>query len=367
LREGILESAAEFQDRFSKMEATSKTTMRVAMYYNNRDVRLEHMAVPSIGRGELLVRVRASGICGTDVMEWYRIQKAPLVLGHEIAGEIVGVGEGVKDYRVGDRVFVSHHVPCMSCRYCLRGHHSVCDTLRQTHFDPGGFSEYIRVPKTNVELGTFFLPDGMSFEEGSFIEPVGCVVRGQKSARITPGQSVLVIGSGISGLLHIQLARALGAGRIAATDINDFRLRTARELGADVTFHANEDLPAGLREINEGRLADVVIVCTGVISAVEQALKSVERGGTLLFFAPTEPRVAVPIPLYDFWRNEVTVATSYAASPQDINEAIELIRNRQVRVAEMITHTLSLAEAGLGFQLVAEAQDSIKVIIDPAR
>ncbi|HEY2988986.1 MAG TPA: alcohol dehydrogenase catalytic domain-containing protein [Candidatus Binatia bacterium] len=337
------------------------------MYYNNRDVRLEEMAVPSIGPGELLVRVKASGICGTDVMEWYRIQKAPVVLGHEIAGEIAAAGAGVKDYHAGDRVFVSHHVPCMSCRYCMSGHHSVCDMLRQTHFDPGGFAEYIRVPKINVELGTFLLPAEISFEDGSFIEPVGCVVRAQRFARMNPGRSVLVVGSGSSGLLHVQLARALGASFIAATDVNDFRLKAARELGADVIFHAADDVPRRLREINDGRLADLVVVCTGATAAVEQALRSVERGGTILFFAPAAAGVAVPIPLYELWRDEITITTSYAASPGDITEAIELIRSRRVRVREMITHRLGLAEAGLGFELVARASDSIKVIIDPAR
>lgn len=341
--------------------------MRVAMYYNNRDVRVEEMAVPSIGPGELLVRVRASGICGTDVMEWYRIQKAPLVLGHEIAGEVAAVGEGLQGYRVGDRVFVSHHVPCMSCRYCLSGHHSVCDTLRRTRFDPGGFAEYIRVPKINVELGTFLLPDEISFEEGSFIEPVGCVVRGQRFARLRVGQTVLVVGSGLSGLLHIQLARARDAARIVATDVNDFRLKAAREFGADGVIHASEDVPGRLRDANDGRLADLVIVCAGAMPAMHQALRSVERGGTILFFAPTAAGVDVPIPLFEFWRDEVSITTSYAASPQDITEAMELIRSRRVRVREMITHRLGLAEAGLGFELVATARDSIKVIIEPAR
>lgn len=341
--------------------------MRVAMYYNNRDVRLEEMPVPSIGAGELLVRVRASGICGTDVMEWYRIKKAPLVLGHEIAGEVAAVGEGVKGFRIGDRVFVSHHVPCNRCRYCQSGHHSVCDTLRQTHFDPGGFAEYLRVPRINVEAGTSVLPDEISFEEGSFIEPLGCVVRGQRFARLQPGQSVLVIGSGISGLLHIQLACAQAVARVIATDISDYRLTAARELGADATIHANENVPVRLREVNEERLADLVIVCTGAAPAIQQALLSVERGGTFLFFAPTAEGVHVPIPLYEFWRNEITITTSYAASPQDIAEAIELIRTRRVRVREMITHRLSLAEANQGFELVASAQDSIKVIIEPQR
>jgi L-iditol 2-dehydrogenase len=185
--------------------------MRVAMYYNNKDVRLEHMPVPTIGPGELLLRTRSSGICGSDVMEWYRIKKVPLVLGHEITAEVAAVGQGVEGFAVGDRVFSTHHVPCGTCRYCKAGHQSVCDLLRTTHFEPGGFAEYIRVPKINVELGTLRIPDSMTFDEGSFIEPLACVVRAQRFAKLAPGQTVLVIGSGISGLLHIQLAHARGA------------------------------------------------------------------------------------------------------------------------------------------------------------
>ena len=177
--------------------------------------------------------------------------------------------------------------------------------LRTTHFDPGGFAEYIRVPKINVELGTFRLPDEITFDEGSFIEPLACVVRAQRFARLTAGQTVLVIGSGISGLLHIQLARARGAARIIATDISDFRLKAAMQFGADATIHGTEDVPARLRDLNDGRLADLVIVCTGAMPAIQQAVKSIDRGGTLLFFAPTAAGVDVPIPLFDFWRDEI--------------------------------------------------------------
>ncbi|SRR5581483_9169435 len=340
--------------------------MRVAMYYNNRDVRLEEMPMPVIGSGELLVRVKASGICGTDVMEWYRIKKAPLVLGHEIAGEVAAVGDGIKEYRIGDRVFVSHHVPCMQCRYCRAGHHSVCDTLRSTHFDPGGFAEYLRVPRINVQLGTFRLPQEISFDDGSFIEPLGCIVRAQRFAGIVAGQSVLVVGSGISGLMHIKLARARGAALIVATDVNDFRLRAAREMGADAALTAGSDVIDKFQKMNDGRLADLVIVCTGANAAIAQALRSVERGGTVLFFAPTAAGVEVPIPLYDLWRDEVRIVTSYAASPDDIKEAIDLLQSRRVVVSDMITHRLGIADAGRGFELVANAGDSIKVIIDPA-
>ncbi len=342
--------------------------MRVAVWYSNRDVRLKEMPIPKIGFGELLVRVEACGLCGSDVMEWYRLDRAPLVLGHEIGGQIVAVGEGVERYKDGDRVTAAHHVPCNTCHYCLIGHHTVCDTLRQTNFDPGGFAEYIRLPAINVERGVFLLPDNVSYEEATFIEPLACVLRGQRMAQMQPGNTVLVIGSGISGLLHLQLARTLGAGRVIATDINDYRLEAAQRFGADTTISAEEDVPAHVREVNQGLLADLVIVCTGAEPAIAQALKSVERGGTILFFAPTNPGVTIPISINElFFRNDIMLTTSYAGSPADYQTALKLIQAGTIPVRQMITHRLRLAEIGLGFQFVAGAQNSIKVIIEPQR
>ncbi len=341
--------------------------MRVAMYYNNKDVRLEEMPTPKIGPRELLVKVIASGICGSDVMEWYRIKKAPRVLGHEIAGEIVEVGEQVKGYKLGDRVFVSHHVPCNTCRYCLNGYHTVCETLHTTNFDPGGFAEYLRVPEINVDRGVFRLPDEMTFEDGVFIEPLACVVRAQRLARLQPGQSVLVLGSGIAGLLHIALAHALGAGRVIATDVNSYRMDAARRFGAEAVIQAKEDVPARMRQVNDGRLADLVIISTGARAAFAQALQSVDRGGTVVFFAPTEPGVEIPLPVNDLWRNGITLMPSYGNSPFDAQQAMELIRARRVTVRDMVTHRLALAETGKGFHLVAGAGESIKVVVEPQR
>ncbi len=342
--------------------------MRVAMWYNNRDVRVEEIPIPQIGPGEMLVRIIASGICGSDVMEWYRLDRAPLVLGHEIAGEVVEVGEGVDKYKVGDRIAVAHHVPCNTCFYCQGGHPTVCDTLRRTNFEPGGFAEYVRLPAINVDRGVFLLPDEVSLEEATFVEPLACILRGQRQANLQAGQSVLVIGSGISGLLHIQLARALAAGHIVAVDISDYRLEAARRFGADVAVDADNFSAEQLREVTDGCLADLVIVCTGAVPAITQALQSVERGGTVLFFAPTTPGVTVPLSINDlFWRTERTLTTSYAGSPADYEAALRLIHARRVPVLEMITHRLSLAETALGFQLVAEVRDSLKVIIEPQR
>ena len=341
--------------------------MQVAMYYNNNDVRLEEMPKPAIGPGELLVKVEACGICGSDVMEWYRSKKAPLVLGHEASGEIVEVGEGVERFKTGDRVFVSHHVPCNKCHYCLNDNHTACQMLHTTNFYPGGFAQYIRVPSPNVDQGTFLLPSEVSFDEATFIEPLACVVRAQRMVQFKAGQSLLVLGAGISGLLHILLAKATGAGPIIATDVNKYRLKAAKEFGADVVLEAQEDVLSGVRKVCEDRGADLVIVCTQALPAFKQALKSVDRAGTILFFAPTEPGVTIDVPVNDFWRNNIKIMHSYGNSPRDANIAIELIRSGKVPVAKMITHRLSLKQAGLGFSLVVEGKDSVKVIIQPHR
>lgn len=340
--------------------------MKVAMYYGENDIRLEEMSVPEIGPGELLIRIVASGICGSDVMHWYRAGKTPLVLGHEIAGEIVAAGKGVKNYRVGDRISASHHVPCNTCHYCLNNHHTVCDTLRKTNFYPGGFSEYVRLPAINVDRGVYLLPDEMSYEEATFIEPFACVYRGQRIAGTKTGLSVLVIGSGISGLLHIQLAKALGASPVVAVDINPYRLEAAKRFGADEAIDAKGEVPDRFREINKGRPADIVILTTGAGQAVSQAFQSVDRGGTILFFAPASKGVEIPLPVNDlFWRNEITLTSSYAANNNEHMTALELIRQKRVNVRDMITHRLPLSETQKGFQLVEDAKESIKVIITP--
>lgn len=339
--------------------------MRAAVYYRNDDVRIEEMPVPDIGAGEMLVKIIASGICGSDVMQWYRAAKAPLVLGHEIAGEVVAIGDGVTGYATGDRVVASHHVPCNRCEYCLAGHHTLCRTLRTTNFDPGGFAEFVRVPAVNVECGVLILPDEVSFEEGTFVEPLGCVVRAHRVARVRAGCTMLVLGSGISGLLHVKLAAALGAGTVVATDTNPRRLEAAGRFGASHVIDARDDVPSKVRRSNRGRGADYVMVCTPALPALEQALASVEDGGTVLLFAPYEPGTEVPMDIGELWQRQTTIVSTYAAAPEDLAEAMELVRSKRVRVDDMITHRLPLAKAAEGFALVARADDSIKVIVEP--
>jgi L-iditol 2-dehydrogenase len=339
--------------------------MKCARYYNNRDIRLEEIAIPTIGKNDLLVKMRACGICGSDVLEWYRVKKAPLVLGHEMTGDIAEAGSNVSDFHAGDRVFVSHHVPCNTCRYCLSGHHTLCDTLRSTNFDPGGFAEFIRVPAINVDRGVFLLPVEVSYEQGTFIEPLACVVRGQKIAHLQPGQSVFILGAGISGLLHLKLAKALGAGSVFVADIHKERLDFAEKFGATAAFHSDNDVSEQLKDANAGHLADLVIVAAGAGEAMRMSWKTVERGGTILIFAPPEPGIDTPLPLFDLWRDGITVTTTYAGAPSDIIQSIELIRSRNVVVDDMITHRLPLARTSEGFALVEKARGSLKVIIEP--
>jgi len=342
--------------------------MRVAMYYSNSDVRIEEMSVPEIGPGEILMKVHASGICGSDVMFWYRKDKVPLVLGHEAAGVVEKIGEDVEGFEPGDNIVAAHHVPCDDCHYCASGHHTVCNTLRSTHFHPGGFAEYLRLPRINVECGTFKFPKNFNFDEASFAEPVACVLRSHHLVNVRKGSTVLVLGSGISGMLHVHLAKQLSDCRVFATDVSEYRLKAAGKFGAEKAINAKEYSPETLRDINNGRLADLVVICTGAPQAIEQALESVERGGTVLFFAAAGRDEKIPLPINEiFWRNEVTLTSSYAGSPKDYKDALDLIVAGKLDVRDMITHRLPLARTQEGFKLVSEADESLKVIIEPQK
>jgi len=323
--------------------------MKVAVYYNNNDVRIEERPIPKINEGEILVKVKACGICGTDVMEWYRIKKAPRVLGHEMAGEIAESRS--KLYKKGQRVFVSHHVPCNKCKYCLDGNHTACETLHTGNYDPGGFSEYVRVPKINVENGTYLLPDNVSYEEGTMIEPLACCVRAQRVIGLKEGHLIWIPGSGVSGLMNIQLAK-INKAKVIATDINEYRLKKALESGADKVINAKEKLDFK---------ADRIIMCTGAMPAFEQAFKLIDRKGIILLFAI--PNKDVILPTCDFWRNEMTIMSSYGAAPVDLEESLRLIKDKKVNMKTLISHRFELEDIQEGFKIASDAKDSLKIII----
>ena len=341
--------------------------MRVAVYYSNDDIRLEERPRPEPGPGELLMRVEASGVCGSDVMEWYRLPKAPLVLGHEVSGVVEEAGAGVTRFATGDRIATTHHVPCNDCRYCRRNLHNVCESMHATTFDPGGFSEFVRLPAVNVESGTFKLPDSVGFDAATFVEPLACVLRGQRVAGVARGDAVLVIGAGISGILQIQAARVNGASRVFAVDVHPSRLEMARRFGADEAWPAGKMTADRLRAANEGRLADRVLVCTGAPEALEGALALIDLGGSLLVFAPLFPGETLALDVNDLWKRGISIVHSYAGPPDDMRLALDWIAAPRIDVASMVTHRLPLEEMGEAFRLVAASGDSLKVLIEPGR
>ena len=339
---------------------------RVAVYHSNRDLRIEDRDLPAIGAGELLLEITASGICGSDIMEWYRRPKAPTVLGHEVAGRVVGAGAGVTRFHLGDRVIATHHVPCRECRYCRSGRETACELLHRTAFDPGGFAAFVRVPAANVDKGGVLpLPDHVSDDAASMVEPLGCVLRGQRRAGVGPGDTVLIAGAGVSGCLHLLLAQALGAAHVFVSDPLPGRRRNALRLGADAAFDTTQPAGDTVRAAT-GHGADRVIVCAGAPPAVAQALAAVDRGGTVLYFAPMRPGEVLPLPFNDvFWRHEATLTSSYGAAPADLAAALALMAERRVDVALLVTHRLPLADIQHGFDLMLDPQESLKVIIDP--
>lgn len=339
--------------------------MRVAKYYRHDDIRVEEMPVPEIGPGELLVQVKACGLCGSDAMTWYADEKAPTVLGHEPTGLVAEVGQGVGGFEVGDRLFVHHHVACLVCHYCLRGNYSQCETFKATYIDPGGFAEYIRVPALNVERDVLHLPSEISFEAGTLIEPLACAIRGMRRVRVEPGDTVAILGAGVSGLLFAQLARLWGAGLVVVIDLVDYRLDMAKRLGADLTIEAGEGALSRFKALNEGRGADLVIVTPGNIEAMEEGLRWAGRGGTILLYAPSSPGERLPLDTNDIFWWELTLTTTYSCSHKDTRTALEFIRRGRIQVETLITHRLGLDQVAEGLRLMAEAQDSLKIVILP--
>jgi len=335
--------------------------MKVAYWYNNKDIRIEEVPTPRPGPKEMLVKVISCGICGSDIVEWYRLPRAPLVQGHEIGAQVVALGDSVNRYKLGDRVFIAPKVPCMKCFYCENEHYPQCSEVKERL--PGGFAEYILVPEILVESGTYQLPEHITYDQSTLIEPLACVVRAQRLARIKKGQSVMVIGCGSSGLLNVKLAKSKGC-KVIAADINKVKLEFAAHMGADVIIDSVNNVMERLIAEN-GKKADAVFLCASADSAVEQAWGCVDKGGVIVLFAVPGPDKKVVVPINDFWMKEITIITSYYCGPPDIIEALKLIESNKIVVDDLITHRLPLTDIAAGFLMVSDGRKSIKVIIKP--
>ena len=304
--------------------------------------------MPRPGPGEVLVAMRACGICGSDLMQWYQDPRAPHVLGHEPVGVVLESDEGLPS--PGARVFVHHHVPCGECDYCTRGHETLCATFKATRIDPGGFAEFIRVPAANAALDLLELPDSISDEAGTLIEPLACVVRGLDRARVDANTRLLVIGGGQMGLLTAQAALARGADVTVAEPRAD-RRALATELGA-----------RGAKPEDDLGSPTVVLLATGAASAWELAIKSADRGAVIQLFAPSGPGQRRDFAVDELFFKEIEIQASYSAGPKDTRAALQLIADGAIATERMITHRFPLEQTGAALA-AARSREGIKVIV----
>ncbi|TNF56022.1 sorbitol dehydrogenase [bacterium] len=338
--------------------------MKVAKLYNFHDIRIEDMPVPEPGNGDVLVRVKACGICSGDVMPWYIEKKAPLVIGHEPSGIIVKKGESVKTFQQGDRIFFHHHAPCFNCNYCKKGDYVQCSTWRDSRIHPGGLSEFALIPEVNILGDTLLLPDTVSFEQATLVEPVACVVKGLKRAAIRNGDTVLVMGLGVMGQIHIMLARKFGAGKIIGADSVPYRLKKALTFGADTVVDiAQGDLFNAVDKTTGGGMADIVVVGPGTLEAMSQGISCTGRGGKVIFFTPAQPGDILQIQPNALYFKDISIITSYSCGPDDTKAALQFICDDIVNTEALITHRFPLEKTSEAFHLTAETRDSLKVII----
>lgn len=336
---------------------------KVAIYYSLEDIRIEEAQIPKIASDEILVKMKACGICGSDLMEWYIKNRAPLVLGHEPSGVVAKVGDKVTNFKLDDRVFVHHHVACMTCHYCIKGAFTMCDKFKRTHIEPGGFSEYFKVPSSNL-MDTLKIPEELSFEVATLIEPVACCIRALNKCGIQQEDSIVIIGAGVSGLIHEMLLKNLGVEQIIISDLINFRLNVAKKLGANLVLNpAKEDIKERVKDATGGRGADVVIVTSPSIDAIKSGIDTCSKGGTLCIYAPPSPTERLPINLNNLFFSEIRIICSYSASHIETRNALRMLQSNKIRAKDIITHCFPLSESLKAYNTASTNKESLKVVV----
>jgi len=347
-------------------------TMKAAVYRGVNDVRLEEVPVPEIGPGELLVRVHTCGICGTDLKKILTgSHSAPRIFGHETSGIVAKVGAGVREYAAGDRITVFHHIPCRECYYCRHKTFAQCKTYKKVGctagFEPsgGGFSEYVRVMDWIVDKGTVRIPDGISFEQASFVEPVNTCIKGIERLGLEPGETVLVIGQGPIGIILARLAKRAGA-RVITSDLYVGRLTIAKSLGLTENVDASQvDAGNAMREMTDGRGVDAVILAVGGSGLIRPAMDAARPGGRILLFAQTARGEATIDPAA-VCVDEKTLLGSYSASVELQEESVRFVMNREMDLERLVSHRFPLERSVEALELAAHPQpDSMKIVIQP--
>ena len=343
------------------MVLTLPATTRTAVFLTLDDIRIEQIPLRAPGPGEVLVRIRACGLCSSETLPWYMARKAPASLGHEPAGEIAAVGTGV-EVVPGQRVFVHHHGPCLQCRACRRGDYVHCATWRSVRLVPGALSEYAIVPREIVATDLLPLPESVSDDAAVFVEPLACVVKSVRRARVRAGDRIAVIGLGVMGLLHLRLLRDLSPETLVGVDLLPERFDGARAAGADAVIVGGGDIATRVRDATGGG-ADIVFITPASVEAIRQGYACVAPGGRLVIFAPVPPEDIWPLPVYDLFFREIEITPTYSAGPEDTREALRHLAGG-LPVEPLISHRLPLERAAEGYRLVADGK-ALKVVVHP--
>jgi len=341
--------------------------LKSAIIHGPNDVGIEDLPIPAIGSREILVRMKACGVCGTDIEKMHGVFVKPPVLGHEVTGDVAKIGDAVRGFRLRDRVFVHHHVPCYVCHYCRHGDLTMCETFGQTNLDPCGFSEYFRVPEPILEKkGVLQLPNELSYEEGTLIEPIACCIRGLVKCKIRQGDDVLVIGAGPSGLMHIQLLSIFGVGRVIVSEPIEFRLEAAKKFGADIAINPkSEDVVEAVKGATEGMGVDVVIVAAGNVKAIEQAIKAVRKGGVVNLFGLPPKGSLLSIDPSEILVREISIVPSYSTTEIETNVALKSMESRKLDFSRLITHRFRLESIMDAIVYAEKGKDALKIVVVP--
>jgi L-iditol 2-dehydrogenase len=328
-------------------------------------VQIQNLPTPEISPDEILVAMRACGICGTDVEKVHGEHITPPILGHEVSGVIEQAGARIRNYAVGDRVVVHHHISCLHCYFCKTGLETLCEEYPKSNLDPCGFAEYFRVPKTLVKGGTVYkLPDSVSFEEGSQAEPTACCIRALRKAGVSAGNSVAVYGVGPVGLTHVQLLKCFGASHVYAIDVVKQRRHFATKLGADVAFDpTTDDVPKTISLLTGGLGVDYAIVATSNLKALEAAFATVRKGGTVLLFGAPTRGALISLDMSKMFLREVRFQSSYSTSETEMRMALQLIESKRVKPSAIITDRFPLPRAMDALGLAEKAGDAVKIMV----
>ncbi len=340
--------------------------MKAAYVTGPSSVEIKSIQRPSVGTGELLVQMRACGVCGSDLEKIYGQYSQPSTrLGHEPAGVISEVGSGTKDFKKGDRVFVHHHVPCYMCHFCLHGNETMCQKYSETNLSPCGLAEEFLVPAWNVSHGGVIkLPEQISFEEASMVEPLACCIRAWNKIKFKKGDSVAILGAGPTGMMHVILSKIYGMKEIFCFDVNNFRLNFAKQFGITDAFHSTDtNAHSKIFDKTENRGVDIAIVATGNIGAIAQSIDLVRKGGTIILFGVPSRDAKLSVDVSKIYSKEITITPSYAASESDTNAAFELIKERKIDIKKLITHKFDLSESAKALEYAHQGNDSMKIIV----